>query len=155
MSTRRSSTPKPCLHKATGQAFVRLNGKPRYLGKYGIPPRHSGLTLSCSTSSPSTPRKLLVNCTMRSSPRSSDDLTFCELLAAYWPHAENHYRKHGQPTRTLDNIRLALKPLIERYGELPVRQFEPLSEHLSLLRIPRYPHHESVPMANSRSESGP
>ncbi|HIA46994.1 MAG TPA: hypothetical protein EYN96_03250 [Candidatus Hydrogenedentes bacterium] len=28
------STPKYCLHKATGQGFVRLNGKMHYLGEY-------------------------------------------------------------------------------------------------------------------------
>jgi len=37
MSTRQKPTPKLCLHKATGQAYVRLGGKPRYVGKYGTP----------------------------------------------------------------------------------------------------------------------
>jgi hypothetical protein len=53
-------------------------------------------------------------------------LTIVELLAAYWPHAENYYRKHGEPTGSLDNILQAVRPLKELYGELPVREFGPL-----------------------------
>jgi hypothetical protein len=30
-------TPSLCLHKASGQAVVRLDGKDHYLGKYGSP----------------------------------------------------------------------------------------------------------------------
>ncbi len=29
------SIPSYCLHKATGQAYVKLNGKRHYLGEYG------------------------------------------------------------------------------------------------------------------------
>ncbi|MFN9156583.1 MAG: hypothetical protein ACK6D5_02365, partial [Planctomyces sp.] len=29
--------PKYCLHKGTGQAFVKLNGQTFYLGEYGTP----------------------------------------------------------------------------------------------------------------------
>lgn len=38
-------------------------------------------------------------------PRKGADLTIVELLAGYWPHAEKEYRKHDEPTRTLDNNR--------------------------------------------------
>ena len=31
----RKSIPKYCLHKGSGQAYVKLNGKRRYLGVYG------------------------------------------------------------------------------------------------------------------------
>ena len=31
------TVPKYCLHKASGQAFVTINGRERYLGKYGSP----------------------------------------------------------------------------------------------------------------------
>jgi hypothetical protein len=126
MSTRRSKTPKLGLHKATGQAFVRLIGKVRYLGKYGTPmaqrayavllrrlPEHAETQQTTEEQTPFV-------------PPNSEDLSICELLAAYWPHAESHYRKHGKATRSLDNIRLALKPLDDRHGELPAREFGPL-----------------------------
>jgi len=32
-----TSTPRYCLHKATDQGYVKLNGKPVYLGKYDLP----------------------------------------------------------------------------------------------------------------------
>lgn len=126
MSTRRSTTPKLCLHKATGQAFVRLNGKPRYLGKYGTPAAQRAyasllkhLAEQAEQQDAAEEQEVFI-------PPKAEDLTVCELLAAYWPHAKKHYRKHGQATRSLDNIRLALRPLNERHGDLPVRQFGPL-----------------------------
>jgi integrase len=126
MSTRRSTTPNLCLHRATGQAFVRLNGKPRYLGKYGTPKAQRAYAQLLKQLAEQAERQEEEQEQDAFIPPKADDLTICELLAAYWPHAENHYRKHGQATRTLDNIRLALKPLNERHGDLPVRQFGPL-----------------------------
>jgi integrase len=127
MSTRRNKTPKLCLHKATGQAFVRLEGKPLYLGKYGTPKAQRAYAhiLAQLSDQAEIHEGTLVEQTVFS-PRKTTDLTIVELLAAYWPHAEREYRKHGEPTRSHDNIRLALRPLAKLYGVLPVREFGPL-----------------------------
>src|SRR5262245_38070042 len=126
MSTRRSTTPRLCLHKSAGQAYVRLNGKQRYLGKYGTPAAQRAYAQLLEQLADDAERHDEQLKQAAFVPPKANDLIICELLAAYWPHAENHYRKHGQATRTLDNIRLAIKPLNERHGELPVRQFGPL-----------------------------
>src|SRR5262245_49104091 len=120
MSTRRSYTPNLCLHKPTGQAYVRLNGKPRYLGKYGTPAAQRAYARLLNQLAEHAKRRQEQDTTFV--PPKAEDLTMCELIAAYWPHAENLHRKHSQATQTLDNVRLALKPLNKRHGDLPVRQ---------------------------------
>jgi hypothetical protein len=40
------------------------------------------------------------------------DLTIAEMLVRYWQWAEQHYRdEQGQPSRELENLVMALKPL--------------------------------------------
>lgn len=53
--------------------------------------------------------------------------TIVELIAAYWKFAERHYRKNGEPTKELDNIRYALRPLNKLYGRSLVSEFGPLA----------------------------
>jgi hypothetical protein len=47
-----------------------------------------------------------------------DDLTILELIAAYWRHANEHYRKNGESTDTLSNIRFG-RALANEYIGLP------------------------------------
>jgi integrase len=49
------------------------------------------------------------------------------LLLRYWRFANQHYRKDGHPTGTLNNIRYAAKPLKERYGHTRACDFGPLA----------------------------
>jgi integrase len=57
-----------------------------------------------------------------------DDLTIIELIAAFWEHAEQHYRHpDGSPTGELNDYRLSLKPLKEMYGETSAGRFGPLA----------------------------
>jgi hypothetical protein len=48
-------------------------------------------------------------------------------VAPYWRFAQQHYRKDGEPTGELNNIRLAAKPLNELYGHTRVVDFGPLA----------------------------
>ena len=47
---------------------------------------------------------------------AESDFTVTEILARYWRFAEQHYRKDGQPTQEVINIRYALRPVKELYG---------------------------------------
>jgi integrase len=60
-------------------------------------------------------------------PDDATNLTVVELLARYWKFAEQHYRKNGQPTGELENVRYALRPLKKLYGHTRVRDFGPLA----------------------------
>jgi integrase len=54
------------------------------------------------------------------------DLTVNELLVQYWRWAEEHYRDpEGNPSRELENLKDALRPLRRLYGHTPAKAFGP------------------------------
>ncbi len=62
---------------------------------------------------------------LRLSPGDDARLTVSEMILRYWLFAKQHYRRDGQPTRELDNIRDALRPLRELFGPTPAALFGP------------------------------
>jgi integrase len=62
----------------------------------------------------------------RQHPVASIDLTIDDMLARHWLFAEQHYRKNGEPTGELANIRYALRPLQKLYGSTAAAAFGPL-----------------------------
>jgi integrase len=54
------------------------------------------------------------------------DLTVVELCAAYLDFADGYYRKDGQPTRSIEEARAAIRILNRLYGQIPVADFGPL-----------------------------
>lgn len=111
--------PSYCLHKATGQAVVRIDGKDYYLGKYGTPESRAEYNRLIS--------QWYANAnTLPPSPNSG--LTITELLPRYWSWAEEHYRDHeGNLSQELENIKYALRPLRKLYGHTLAREFGPLA----------------------------
>lgn len=62
------------------------------------------------------------------SAEPATDITINELILAYLPHAERHYRRpDGTATNELNDIKLSLRPLKELYGFTPVKDFKPLA----------------------------
>jgi len=56
------------------------------------------------------------------------DLTVNELILAFWPHAEKHYRHvDGRPTGELNDYRLSLRTLKTLYGHTAAKDFGPLA----------------------------
>jgi integrase len=143
---RRTRTPSYRLHRPTGLAVVTLNGRDHYLGRHGTreskaeydrliaewllrgrrlpPPPKQGPTTAPQVdpgpgqpSSPTSP-----------APGAPDELTVNEMLLAYWRHAQTYYRgKDGRPSREIDNIRDALRPVRTLYGTSAVLRFGPLA----------------------------
>lgn len=110
------SLPKYRRHKASGQAVVTLNGRDHYLGPYNSKPsrtEYDRLIGEWTTNGRTLP--------------GNSDLTIIELIARYWKFAESHYRKNGEPTKEIDNIRHAFRPLKRLYGSKFVRDFGPKS----------------------------
>jgi integrase len=59
---------------------------------------------------------------------SHPDLSINELIVAFWRYAEEHYRRpDDQPTGELDNLRDALHPLRQLYGNMPTSSFDSLA----------------------------
>jgi integrase len=124
VSYRRDPSDVPGLsrHKATGQGVVRLNGRDVYCGRFG--------TAECEANYHRTVGEWLANGRRLSGPSGDDasgpdDLTVNELAAAYVEFAEGYYRKNGQPTSEIRDIKLSIRPLRELFGFLPVVNFSP------------------------------
>ncbi len=115
-----SRIPNSTQHKASGQAVVRLNGKDHYLGRFG--------TADAQTAYERLIAEWLANGRHFPVASATDEaLTVEETLARYWAFAEQHYRKDGEPTRELDNIRYALRLVRALYGNTAADQFGPLA----------------------------
>jgi integrase len=55
-----------------------------------------------------------------------EDITVNELALAYFEHAEQYYRKDGEPTTEVRDIRYSIRPLRRLYGMTLARDFGPL-----------------------------
>src|SRR5262249_42199900 len=122
--------PRLCLHKATGQAVVRLGGKDVSCGWDGsaeaqatydrlIGQRaHGGLART-----PAPPNHAS-SAALPARPRAPAPLTVSELILAYKTFTDDYYRDSSSER---EKIRLALRPLRRLYGGTPAAAFGPLA----------------------------
>lgn len=101
------------FHKGSGQARTVIDGKSVYLGAYNSPKSQEKFN------------DLKAEWRLRNNV-DQFTITIDDLALRYLAHAEEYYRgKDGSPTRTAENIRYALRPLVEHYGATRVRDFGP------------------------------
>lgn len=96
---KRSKPPKYSLHKATGQARVRIGGTDHYLGVFGSPESHAAYA------------KLVDAWLVHQSTKPTLRLTVGQLTVRYLEHAQRYYVKRGRPTGEVPMIKTALKRL--------------------------------------------
>ena len=134
----RSLKPTYCHHKASGRAFVTLDGRRVYLGKFDAPESRDQYDRAIGE---------WIARGRRPEPRAtgsnSPALAVTSLIAAFWRHAETYYvapvlnpdgtpaanpdgTPKVRPTGELDNFRWALGPLRRLYGKTPAAEFGPL-----------------------------
>lgn len=125
MPSKPARTPSYRLHRPTGQAVVTLNGRDLYLGKHGTPQSLAEydrvIAEWLAAGRCSAPTR-----TPQAFPGPSD-LSVNELVLAYVRHAEGYYRKNGEPTSEVRNIKLALRPLCRLYGPTAAGSFGPVA----------------------------
>lgn len=92
--------PRYCLHKATGQAYVRLDGRMHYLGVFASP------------ESKSRYRELTDAWRLRQDSSQPVELSVGELILLYVEHAKQYYRKSGRPTSEVGCIEAACRFLM-------------------------------------------
>lgn len=114
------STPKYRCHRASGQAVVMIEGRDFYLGP-------SGSKASKVEYDRLIGEWLAAGRQLAATSADVTDLTITEMLARYWRFAKQHYRKDGEPTKELDNMRYAARPLKRLYGRTRARDFGPLA----------------------------
>jgi hypothetical protein len=114
-----SALPKYRHHKGTGQALVQIKGHRHYLGKWNTQAskeRYAAFVAELAVS----PAVVVVPSAKAAA------ITVVELVAAYLDFAQGYYQKNGQPTRTLDGIKRAIRVTKDAYGREPVADFTPL-----------------------------
>ena len=112
----KNGIPKLRHHKASGQAFVELNGRRFYLGKHDSPEAEQAYHQRIAEWIASG----------REAPVTQDQLTVVELVSRYMRHAETYYRKpDGRPTSEIRSLTFAVSPLLELYSRLACSEFSP------------------------------
>lgn len=127
MPRSKSLKPKYCRHKASNRAFVVLDGRFIYLGRYGTQDSHDlydRLIGEWIARGRQTPLKATDQPNGPSAPTS---VTISSLISVYWEHAKSYYvRADGTPTHEIKTLRYALRPLRRLYGPTPAAEFGPL-----------------------------
>jgi integrase len=137
----RSLKPAYCQHKASGRAFVTLDGSRIYLGLHGSPESQDRYdqVIGEWIARGRRPAPPLPG----STATTHSAFTVTSLIAAFWRHAETYYvspvlnddgtpainsdgEPEVRPTGELENFRLALGPLRRFYGKTPATEFGPL-----------------------------
>lgn len=114
MSAAVRKLPKLCRHRASGRGYVWLDGRRHYLGPWDADATREAY------------ERLLAQwlAAGRSLPVEPTEITVAEVLARYWRHAETYYRRpDGSPSRELDCLRYALRPLKDLYASTPAARF--------------------------------
>lgn len=123
----KSVIPAYTLHKPTGQARVRIDGRDFYLGSFGSDEsrRRFGELVSKHANG------LAVD---PIAPAGDDDPgpSVAVLVLTFLRHAEAYYVKDGKPSDEYACFKSALVPVTDLFGLLPVKDFGPL--HLKTAR---------------------
>ena len=124
MSQKKRRVPSYCLHKRSGRAVVRLNGKDHYLGEYGSTESHDNyqrlitqyLATTKQTTAKRAERSRLLN------PAAN----ISEVMLEYREFAKGYYVKDGEPTKEYTEMGIALRPVRLLYGNTLACDFGPL-----------------------------
>ncbi len=115
----RSPVPQSILHRATGRARVRINGKDHDLGNYGTAEsknRDARLIAEWRvTHVDPTPLR----------PQARN-VSMVELLAAYWDHCVEYDGATGTRRCAANNLKPTLRDVRQLYGEIQANDFSPL-----------------------------
>lgn len=114
------SVPAYARHRASGQAVVRLSGRDVYLGRHGTPEsrqRYDRFVAEWLANGRQSPDPV--------SAPTDKGLTVDELILSYLTFANGHYRKNGEPTNEVRNIKDSFRPLHRIYGATPAAEFGP------------------------------
>ena len=102
------------LHKPTGQARVRIDGRDHYLGPYGSPESRERY------------EDLIAEWFAKQGDVTAYTLQVDELCLMFMNFADGYYRRRdGTATGTVGNIRSALKYPVQLFGTIRVRDFGP------------------------------
>ena len=115
---RKRGIPALRLHKPSGRATVRIDGRDHYLGKYGTPESQEAYNRTIA--------EWLISRANTSLGPSPASLTVTAMILVYWRHALAYYKgKDGGPGHEVKNLRHALRPVRDLYGSTVAAEFGP------------------------------
>ena len=114
-----------CHHKASGRAVVRLDGVDVDLGLFGSEESH-GRYQAAITEWRARLNGATGTAGLSASTAKPFLLTINDLIARYAAFAAEYYSCDGKPTKELQCMKDALRPLRRMYEVLPVAEFGPL-----------------------------
>jgi hypothetical protein len=124
-----SYIPQYRLHKPTGKAVVTIDGQDRYLGLYNSPESRREYDRLITE---------WIAGGRGNIDRSSNEIHVNEVMLAYLKHADQRYRDSvGNPTRELESMALAFRPLKQLYGNM--------RRDRSVKHLQRSPKHKDMP----------
>jgi len=117
MSKPANYIPAYCRHRASGQAYVTIQGRDLYLGKHGT-----------AASRAEYDRRIAEWIAAgRRVPIDPQAITIAEVVAAFRKHAKTYYRdEDGTVSAAAVNIDLSLRPVVKLFGRTPATEFGPL-----------------------------
>lgn len=131
MARKANVLPSYLLHKKSGQARVRLNGRDVYLGPYGSEESRIRYAEIVSSAVGGVPVDPISPRASRADPRGSREAdpgpTVGEVCLVFLQHAKSHYVKNGKQTSEVHILRSVIRPLNDLYGLLPAAEFGPLA----------------------------
>ena len=136
MARPRPPVPRYSHHKATDRAFVQVDGRFVYLGRYGSPESHekyARLVRECQTASPA----VAVAAIAGDPGGVASPLTVAAVLAAFWNHAKATYAYDPtydgrRPPGEIGCFFDAMRPVLALYANTPAADFGPKA--LTLVR---------------------
>lgn len=118
---RQPSVPRLTLHKASGQARIRHQGRDLYLGPYGDPvtlERYARFVAELAAPATSHQQQSSTDGAAVADP----DLTISELILQFLDYAERYY---GPESREPVSLQAAFRAVNELYGSTRAREFGP------------------------------
>lgn len=111
--------PKLCLHKASGRAYAKRNGKRVYFGKYGTDEAVEAYNrfVADIVRGDEQPIEEILD---------RSELSVAELAAAYLQWSEGYYVKNGKPTSQQGIVRMVIRSLLACHRTTDVKDFTPL-----------------------------
>ena len=122
--------PSYLLHKQSGQARVRINGRDYLLGPYGSDESRIAYGQLIAKLAGGVQIDPIADSKRGSLPRNESDdpgPSVGELCLVFLKHAETHYVKNGKQTSEVFILKSVIRPLNELYGMLPAKDFGPLA----------------------------
>lgn len=118
--------PSYCLHKATGQAYIKIRGRMVYLGLHGSPSSRDAY--AAAVADLLAGRELTLPAADRDAePEVDNRLTVAQLCQKYCRFAEGYYVKNGRPTGEAKTVAGACDHAVALFGEQPAESFGPLA----------------------------